>query len=166
MTDQEIAKLLADENADVVERDEAILNVGRRKLSAFSESVIAFLKHPHAMLRAAAISSLLSFWERSEFLEIAATMAKTDPDVGVRIHAIGSLETYAQIHKDAVPRLLQLLAAMVATDENEDLRNDAYDSFVLFAFKKPEREIYFQKPVHWEILNPYLEPALRRPVAH
>ncbi len=167
MTEAEIFRLLADAEANVVEREEALIDAGRQRIDRLSGTVIEFLTHPHFMLRGAAIRALLLFWDKIDFVSPAMEMLRHDLDDSVRLDAAGSLVAFSEKNTDRREEIVRALAQAVAADTSPMVREEAYDGVISLTFTKlPPRVVgqFDESKIRWDVVNPYLEPAQRRPV--
>jgi len=110
---------------------DAIIDLGKQCGSSHAPSVVPFLTHPSAEVRAAAIRSLAFYWGLPAYREQAARMMNEDPDVEVRVVAMMGWSGLAPKQDRAT--LLRLREFLADRSLPPYLRANAFDSILSLA---------------------------------
>ena len=131
MSHEEISYLKDLGSSDPETVADAIIDLGKQCGSAHAPTVVPFLTHPSAEVRAAAIRSLAFYWGLLAYREQAAKMMNEDPDVEVRVVAMMGWSELAPKQDRAT--LLRLREILGDRSLPPYLRANAFDSLLSLA---------------------------------
>lgn len=155
-------KLIYDESADVVERASAISRLTVDGFYEIEPLLVKLLDHESFLLRGEAIKSLLGFWRKSEYIDNAVRLLRTDRDPTVRSDAAFALSRVTLRTGKQREMIVEKLVEGLMQDEDFGVHEECYRG--LLQILAPERSLttiptYFnrERDVDWELLKPYLD---------
>jgi hypothetical protein len=158
---------LTDAKADVPDRVEALTRLAyweRGKYNHLESTIVGLLKDPSAMVRGAAIKTLVAGWFLEKYVDEAIAILRNDRDEdwSARADAAFALAQYA-IHtgKDR-DRIVRELVRTIRTDIDPAVQQRAYEEALRIV--APDRDAYSSpldfdrdRDVDWDVLLPYME---------
>lgn len=149
-----------DEKIDAVERSSAII---RLRLDGFTEIeplLVNLLQHQSFLLRRDAVVTLLGFWHKPEFIEVALRLLRDDVDEAVRSGAAFALGEFVINSGTNKERVLRALLDQLKNERNFAVQEECYKS--LLKLIAPDRVPFSapsafkrEKDVDWNLLQPY-----------
>jgi HEAT repeat protein len=112
------------------------LEAWRRSATRRVAEVTALTTHPSPVVREEAVSLLASHWRAPSSRNIVHRLLTTDPDVGVRAHAVLGLAALSTpvTHSEDVGLLIGLVAD---SSLDEDVRRAAYEALCVMHGRLP-----------------------------
>jgi hypothetical protein len=166
-------RLIQDENARPLDRAAAMTRLRFDKLYHFEPFFASLLDHAAYVLRGEAIKTLLGMWKRSEYLDAAIQLLRSDPEWETRTDAAFAMTMalgQGVIKGSERERVIEELAQALMRDEDDIAQSRYYE--LLLEILAPERKgavpDYFnrERDVDWQLLKPYLDkvPPARQSV--
>lgn len=156
--------LVRDKTARPVDRTSAITRLVFDGFNDIEPLLADMLKDDSYLLRAQAVKALIGSWGRSEYLNDAKRLLRSDPEWLVRSDAAFALSQYAQKHREQQQYIAEELARQLVQDGDSEVQKNCYQE--LLRLLAPDRDWlsvpdYFnrERDVDWGLLKPYLDES-------
>ena len=153
--------LLYDDDADVVDRSDAIGVIRRAGAFEHEDKIAELLDADQSMLRVEAVLSLVGGWKKEDYLPRGLEMLRNDPKDDARSAAANALYWFLAETGRRRAEILAALAMAVKSDPSEYAARSAYEG--LFQLLRPgESTVFLVDPgdrpqyVDWTLVDPYL----------
>jgi len=158
--------MIADESAGPDERARSLFRLAYWEIGDYDHlesAIAALLNHRSAMLRGAALKTLLAGWRRAQYIDDAINILRYDNDLDwcARADAAFSLAAFTLHTGQQRERIVRELVRTLQRDEAWAVQEASYEQ--LLKILAPSRDIHFSgqfdrdRDVDWALLGPYLE---------